>query len=411
MSRLAITVNKSKISFKNILWILSLALFFAVNMNQDWRTNPVLWYIALVFIFGAYFATFDGKFPFKDLSFFYWSLSFVGLGILSLTWSISANSGMDVIKTIVVNIAVLFLIHSSVKLDFTIRQVLEIYFFATLINTVYVLATVDMEQLGQVQLGTELIEGWNGNIIGYMTAQGALIGLYLMNTTQRKRAKLFYLICIGSLCVITMYTGSRTSFIMLTMELILYFCLCKPAKMIRNAIISAGILVLAAYLVMHVESFYEVLGKRLEGLFALLTGEGEVDASANLRDIFIKNGKQWFSENPIFGYGLNNYMVLNQTATGRTTYAHNNFIEIAVDLGAVGLVLYYSAYAYLIWKLFKIVKKDRFYAYLLSALIAALVMQYGSVCYYGFYHNFLIMLCFLAVNAGKKEKTARQPLG
>lgn len=406
MKKLAITVKKSEFSFRHNLWILALAFFFAVNMNNDWRTDYIIWYGALVFVFGAYLAAFNGKIPLIDLSFFYWALFFAGFGILSLTWSKSVSVGMDVLKTLVVILAVLYLIHCSTKLGLDIRKILKIYFFATVVNAVYVLFTVDLEQLGQVQLGTELIEGWNGNGIGFMTAQGALFGFYLMGTTKIKLEKLFYLIGFLTLSVVTMYTGSRTAFIMLVMELILYFCLCKPQKMVRNVIIAAGILALAAYLVMNVESFYEVLGKRLEGLFALFTGEGKVDGSADRRDIYIRNGKQWFLENPIFGYGLNNYKVLNQAATGRFTYAHNNFIEIAVNLGVVGLVVYYGAYVYLIWELFKNVKKGRFYAFLLSGLIASLVVQYGTVSYYDFYQNFLLMVCFFAVAQAKKERIA-----
>ena len=109
-------------------------------------------------------------------------------------------------------------------------------------------------------------------------------------------------------------------------------------------------------------------------------------------------------EKPVLGYGLNNYKVLNRAATHRFTYAHNTFIEIAVNQGIVGLVWYYSVYAYLIVRLFKVIKNKPLNAFLLAALVVSLIGQYGSVTYYKFYDNFLLMLCFYMVNKSKEER-------
>ena len=149
---------------------------------------------------------------------------------------------------------------------------------------------------------------------------------------------------------------------------------------------------------MNVDAFYTVLGSRFEGLFALFRGEGDVDGSADIRNVFIENGKKWFSEHPILGYGINNYKVLNQSAVGRFTYAHNNFIELAVDLGVVGLIAYYSVYVYLIIRLLQLVRENTINIFLLSALVASLISHYGTVSYYDFYQKFLILLCFFAIN-------------
>ena len=105
------------------------------------------------------------------------------------------------------------------------------------------------------------------------------------------------------------------------------------------------------------------------------------------------------------GYGINNYKVLNRGATGRFTYAHNTFVELAVDLGVVGLFWYYAAYAYLGKRFFAVIKKNKLNIYLFAAFLASFISQYGSVSYYGFYQNFLLMLCFYAVSRGNKEGT------
>jgi len=385
-------------------WLPVLTLFFAINMNYDWRTSSLVWYGCLALVCAAYYVGFSARFLIKDVSFITWFVSFVGLGVCSLAWSLSAGTGMDVVKSMVVILAVLLLVQSSANFGFSVDSMLRGFFVAILVNMLYVVSNIDMKELGSIQLGTNLIEGWNGNGIGFMAAQGVLIGCYLFGRSNRNAGKLFYLVCNILLGFLTLYTGSRTAFIMLVLELILYYCLRHPSKMLRNIIISVFVLIGALYLVMTVESFYNVLGSRLEGLFALFSGDGRVDHSSSVRDIFIQNGKEWFLDQPLFGYGINNYKVLNLEATGKFTYAHNNFVELAVDLGIVGLVWYYSVYIYLGVQLLKRLNKSPLNVFLLSALLASLISQYGTVEYYGFYQNYLLCLCFVGINQSRKEK-------
>ena len=391
-----------KISY---IWIFALTVFFSVCMNYDWRTGYIAWYGSLALLAASYFYAFKGKMLFKNLSFLSWFVSFAVLGALSVLWSLSSSVVMDIVKTFIIYSVVILLIQFSLNYDFSIDSILRGYLLATLINALYIALTVDITQLGETQLGTQMLEGWNGNGIGFMMSQGAFIAWYLFKRTDRRIAKVYYFLSVVALSFMTVYTGSRTAFIVLVAEFLLYFWLSHPTRMIRNALISVVSIALIVYLVMNVESFYNVLGSRFEGLFALFGGEGKVDSSADIRDVFIENGKRWFAEKPILGYGLNNYKVLNSGATGRFTYAHNNFIELAVDLGVVGLIWYYSVYAYLIVKLLKNFKNDLVNVFLLSALIVSVMSHYGTIAYYDFYQNLLLLLCFFAVNKAKKERT------
>ena len=386
------------------LWILALVVFFSVNMNYDWRSEYLVWYGSLALIAATYILAFNGKIRVENFSFWAWILSFFLLGVISISWCLSTSVAMDVIKSYIVSCAVLVLVQSSLNYRFGIDTMLKGYLVATLINAVYVILAIDVAKLGEIQLGDNLIEGWNGNGIGFLMAQGALIGCYLLRRTSRKSSKYFYLAAIAALSLLVVYTGSRTAFIMLVAEMLIYFWLSYPTKLMRNIVFSMFVIGAVYYLVMNVESFYRVLGVRLESLFALFGGGGEVDHSAYIRDVFIENGKRWFWEQPIVGYGLNNYKVLNQPATGRFTYAHNNFIEIAVDLGVVGFIWYYSVYVYLIPKLLGTIKNNSTNILLLSALIASLLSHYGTVSYYDFYQNFLLQLCFFAIYNAKKER-------
>ena len=390
--------------FKNKLhiWTFALTVFFTINMNYDWRTVHIVWYGCLAFLVFSYMITFQGKFLFSNSPFLTWICSFLLLCVCSFLWCLSLSTGLDVVKSLVVIIAVLLLVQSSINYGFKLETVLRGYFVSTLINAIYIVVNIDMTKLGITQIGVELINGWNGNGIGFMMAQGALIGCYLLHKCQTLRSKIVYLVSVVAFSLLTVYTGSRTAFIVLVVELVLYFWMRYPTKIMRNIVILLIAFFVAVILIMNVEGFYNVLGSRLEDLFEVLSGSGEGDGSSNIRLEFIRNGIEWFAEKPVLGYGINNYKVLNESATGNFTYAHNNFVEIAVNLGVIGLILYYSVYVHIIRKMLRSVKNNPRCAFLFSAIVATLLSHYGTVSYYDFYENLLILMCFIEISKGRK---------
>lgn len=394
---------------KDLIWPFALTLFFTININYDWRTSYFAWYGTLFLVLISYLYVFNGRIPLKLGGFSLWFVSFAMLCVFSMAWSLSASTSFVVIKSFIVFFAVLLLIQFSLQYGFDINVILKCYLIATLINAIYVLITVDLTQLGETQLGTHMLEGWNGNGIGFLASNGAIIACYLIGRSKHIAEKILYIISVLGLSFLTLYTGSRTAFLVLLIELMLYLCLVNPAKTATKILVAFGVVVVVFILVMNVEPLYNVLGSRIEGLLNLWTGEGAADSSASIRQTFIDNGIQWFKEQPLAGYGINNYKILNQEATGRFTYAHNNFIEIAVDLGILGLIFYYFVFVYLIGHLIKIVKKHPMNAFLLSMLVASLVGQYGTVSYYDFFQNLLILMCFFAIEScGKESEIVRQ---
>lgn len=396
-----------RLSFsRDIFWSFALLLFFAISMNSDWSKSSVVWYGSLALVVFSYIFVYE-RFRVTLSSFSIWLLSFITLGMMSLVWSISISTGFVVIKNLIVLFALFFFIQLSIDCGYDINTMLKCYFIATIINAIYVFLNIDIEQLGEVQVGTGLLDGWNGNGIGFMMSQGALIGVYLLGQYKDVINRILLVSGITALVALTMYTGSRTAFVLLVCGIVLYFWLKKPSKLLRNIFITAVLIYIAFYLIMNVEAFYNVLGSRFEGLFALFSGNGKVDGSSNVRNIFIQNGKIWFKENPILGYGINNYKELNKQATGRFTYAHNTFIEIAVDLGIVGLALYYFAYLYIAIRLVKKVKNNPTNAFVLSSILASLISHYGNVSYYDFYQNMLLMLGFYFASSTNNERVGK----
>ena len=53
--------------------------------------------------------------------------------------------------------------------------------------------------------------------------------------------------------------------------------------------------------------------------------------------------------------------------------------------------------------LFKLRNNNKLSVFLLVSLIGSLISHYGTVSYYDFYQNFLLLLCFCAINRTERE--------
>ena len=147
---------------------------------------------------------------------------------------------------------------------------------------------------------------------------------------------------------------------------------------------------------------YNTYGYRFESMInGILDNGGNVDESVKVRMNFIEYGKILFLKKPIFGYGIANYReVLPSVKTFGVTdmYAHNNYIELAVDLGIVGIIVYYSIYVYMFIYGIKRIKKLTYLQKIMwSILIAFAFCEYGLVTYYGDFYQIIIGLIWMSL--------------
>ncbi len=400
-----IAENKSiwRKNLGNFFWNFSLIFFFSIALNYDLRQSRVLWYGSILFLVVSYFICFQGL-PKKLGEYSIWLLAFTLLGGISILWCNSATLVIDVIKTFIVWFVVLFFVQASLKDVKHIESVLRAYQIAVLIEAIYILINVDVSEIGSVQIGTHMMEGWNGNGIGISMVGGAMLSLYFLLKTK-KIQRVFNIAVMSLFIYIILYTGSRTALIMMLFGIMVYITLRYPKKMLRNIFVSIVILAAVYYLIMNVESLYNIIGVRIESAISLAFGDSsKADSSAVLRNTFIVNGIEWFTERPILGYGLNNYRYLNGIATGRATYAHNTFIELAVDLGIIGLILYYGYYIRLIVGMFKKTQRSQLSCIILAILVANLLGQYGDVNYHELFQNLIFCISFAMISQSNKIK-------
>ena len=144
------------------------------------------------------------------------------------------------------------------------------------------------------------------------------------------------------------------------------------------------------YALLHVPFLYSMAGHRIESMVAGLFGtDAAVDSSTSTRLNLIQWGIEWFKERMWFGYGIDNYrFVLHSYHSNWSLayYAHNNYVELLVDVGLIGTIVYYFNYVCMLVSsarnVRKITKQELLF---IGILVAIMISEYGLVTYYDKY--------------------------
>ena len=389
----------SKVSFVEF----AILVFFIIELNCDWNQSQILHWGSVGLLMLGHISKNGGKLDIKFEDYSLWFGGVIIISIISLVFSLKIGVSVGMLKSLLVIFVAFFVIRNYITDEEKIIRILFLYIIAVTINMVYVIMSIDLSVIGDVQIGDEAIDGWNGNTIGLMAVSAAILCIYMMFQSKNILTKILYLAVIVFFSYLFLYTGSRKAIVMFVCCLVVMLFVSSPKKMIRNTLLTAVILYGAYMLVMNVESIYNVLGVRLEGLFAAIAGEGEVDSSTLLRQEYINNGWKWIKESPITGYGLDCYRVLNGPVTGHSTYSHNNFIEMAINWGVFGFAYYYSAYLLIIKRFFKCLKNNLLGVTIFTLFVGNLCLHYGMVAYYDIWQNLLLCIGFTFVNTKKND--------
>ncbi len=121
------------------------------------------------------------------------------------------------------------------------------------------------------------------------------------------------------------------------------------------------------------------------------------DGSTSIRLRLIKLGLTQFKETPYFGIGLGGGRVLNGKVLNFHSYSHNNYIELLVDLGAVGCALYYFHYLFPSFTFIKqaFSKEKGMSCLMLSFILVSLMLHIGSVEYHERFTIVMVLLFYL----------------
>jgi len=182
------------------------------------------------------------------------------------------------------------------------------------------------------------------NFLAYRFAVSTVAATYLVLNTRRAWVKAILFAMVALFIATSLLTGSRGGAIALVLSMVVLL-LTDLRKKIRALMILAGV---AALLVVAVPFLPSKVSNRYLGL-----GEEVAHGSmAGRKDIY-KDAAESFERHPLLGVGYLAFESATRQHGGKGRAAHNDPLQVVVDIGLVGLGIYLSLMATLFWRAMK----------------------------------------------------------
>lgn len=265
--------------------------------------------------------------------------------------------------------------------------------YITLFGAAGILSTFIAFDRNTLLLAISRVVRLNGTIInGNMYAMGmTIVALFLVHSiTSEKKLRIFKIAALLILFFLISLPSSRTALLTLFAGCVLYFYFISPSnkKVMRIIQIALGLVILLYFM-----SLFESTSAILDRIATLWARNDSVVANSDQsRWNLIRLGIEGWRQKPLFGQGFNSFNQRSFSVIGFSTYAHNNYVELLYNTGAIGLILNYLPKLILVIKLLnkvRIDKTNRFNCALLSSMIVLLMYDMAVVSYYYLSLNYI----------------------
>ena len=219
---------------------------------------------------------------------------------------------------------------------------------------------------------------YNSNIIGYFICVCLLMSIIDLKFFRPSIKKLV-LFRIFYYVLFLILLGGRKTFIYAM--LIIFSSYFYSSNNMKNRFKKIFIILLTISVLLAVVTivpiFYDIIGFRLVDIFkSVFLNEELTESSAVHRSIMIDIAKELIKEKPWLGYGLDSFSQLSPYKT----YSHNNYLELILSSGYVGLTLYYLTFLFFFIKVLFL--RDKYIRYFFSSIILFfLILDYSVVSY------------------------------
>ena len=336
--------------------------------------------------------------PIHTIWYFLFCLVCLCSSFYSTNMDIPIATTLEMVKILVFSLVAANILDDRKKLE----TCMGTYSVATIGLYAYLGLTGQLILEAEERLGEDLMG--NANVFASAFMVAALFSVYFIFFSKRRLTKLCFLVVFCLQLHSLALSGGRKNFILPILMLCAMKLISTDKKgrkhLIRNSLIVIIILLVAVYAIFNVESLYNSIGYRMEGLISMVTGEGEVDASSDIRANMVEDALQLWRERPLFGNGINMFQKLS---TYRT-YSHNNYAELLCGLGVFGLAIYYAFYAISLFKIFGQIHRGEYRWYWIFSLICLLAFDIGSITYNMFMIQFLLLICLIDTANKNKER-------
>lgn len=334
--------------------------------------------------------------------YFWHYLGFTILGLFSCVYTICAENVISKSVQLIINTIIILIYTNFIDNDEKIISLLKVFAISGCVIASLLIVTSDYANADSYsRLGGQL---GNVNSIAIQLTYSISALLILKNENKKK----YHILAEILMIIAILFTGSRKGILMIILLYAISYILKNYndiSKTIKNVIIAVIIVSIIIFIIFNNNFLYNIVGMRVERMFDFLSGEKVAERSINVRNEMIHQGIIWHKEKPISGYGLDTYKYLYLNKYGINYYAHNNYIELLVDLGIVGVVYYYLIYIKLIKDLIRMkVYKDYASCIFLVMLIIQILMDYAMVSYSDRIMIIYITIIFSYINIRKERK-------
>jgi len=402
-----ISYSQGKLTFENkrsaIDFIIDMSLvimFCAVNaFGAAGKGQDYLYYIGSFLFIGmtAIKALFwnQGVLRLRVTYHTIWYGSFILLGIASSMWAANFSAVFipmsRMLQILVLSVCISYYLITLEDFD----RLLNILLFSFLVMTGYILLRTPVSEWFSGFIGKTTTH-FNTNSIGLSASIGTMIAFYQAYVRGMKR---YYLTLIPPLALVVMTSSRKSLFMALAGMALIALLNTRSKNYFLRLLVSLGIVAALAFAVIKIPALYRAIGVRLVSMYDyLMKDDFSADFSVNKRMSLIYMAKIFFYEHPFRGIGLNNFAARYTKTVTYVGYAHNNFWEIAADLGIIGVLVYYWFYIYLLIRHFKqILLGNKLSILFFSYVLILLLTEYGQVSYYDRLQQMMLAISFSAL--------------
>lgn len=375
-------------AFRGGLFIVSwlAAILFALSLFYDRRTKWAPLPTATYLLFG-------------------W---IIWTGLAVIVNSANVVDGAERLFSVIANVAMLVLIANAVS--YMPQRTLNGALLAWVVSAAFTVAVtiVTVRDSWSILFTSRVDAGfYNPNHAAYLFAVSATVACYLAIIARSRTARLLIIPILALLVLGVVMTGSRQGLLVLLIGVAgVSTLLMKP----QHTLIVVGALFVVV-VTSQVDWDQFVIGRRITRLLAVLGGDHSAETSTVSRLQLITIGLRMVEDYPILGVGFDNFRsYVERYGFVRSTYAHNNYIEVLASGGLLGFFLYYGFVAYVTLGAWRIRKESPLNALMLVLLSSMLISDMFRVSYYQRIETTMLGIALGVVIAQRSRRLSRSGL-
>lgn len=393
---------------EKLMWILTVALLSSITIfsNDTWGRYVLMFATTTFFCLDLFLQR--GKYRVCFHVFHVFMLTLISYTALSILWAIDIDDPITKSLTFTQIFICMWVLYNYYVRKNSIDELLSAVKWTGYIISVYSLYYYGFSNvLSMMNSGIRLDNDYaNVNTIGMSAAYSIVIQIdeFLRN----KKISWASLFCIPAF-IMVIATQSRKALLILLISIAMLLILrnYNPRKVFINIIRMVASLIIFIGMLRFLSDLemFAGINHRMEYLVAMLTGEGQIGASAMIRQKMIELGLEQFWQSPFFGIGIGCPHIIANQYLRFDAYLHNGFVEMLAAGGIIGFFIYYGAFVYLFLKMYKmktIEDKNKILCFVL--LVTLFFREYAMVSLYSKSTYFYFMIFFLFINFLQKRK-------